>query len=94
MLGRVIIENVHPRTPDRYPAKGSIGERVEVNADAFRDGHDLLAARVRWRPLAEKAWRVASGISAWEGNTGSCSSVTRGSRQARTTRPAVVKALM
>jgi starch synthase (maltosyl-transferring) len=59
MLGRLVIENVHPRTPGRYPAKSSVGERVEVTADVFRDGHDVLAARVRWRPATAKAWQVA-----------------------------------
>jgi starch synthase (maltosyl-transferring) len=59
MLGRVVIENVHPATPDRYPAKSSVGERVLVSADVFRDGHDVLAARVRWRPEGAKGWQVA-----------------------------------
>src|SRR4051794_9122099 len=32
-----------------YPAKAVVGEAVEVTADVFRDGHDILAAQVRWR---------------------------------------------
>src|SRR4051794_13237776 len=33
----------------QYPAKAVVGEAVEVTADVFRDGHDILAAQVRWR---------------------------------------------
>ena len=51
MIGRIVIDDVRPRTPTgRYPAKAVIGEAVTRRADVFKDGHDLLAARVRWRP--------------------------------------------
>jgi starch synthase (maltosyl-transferring) len=33
----------------RYPAKRCVGDRVQVEADVFRDGHDLLRAVVRYR---------------------------------------------
>src|SRR3954470_1697184 len=58
MLGRLIIEDVRPRTPGGYPAKALVGDRVAVSADVFREGHDLLAARVRWR-AAGGSWAVA-----------------------------------
>ncbi|CAN5759271.1 alpha-1,4-glucan--maltose-1-phosphate maltosyltransferase [soil metagenome] len=59
MLSRIVIDNIHPRTPDRaHPAKAAVGERVPVTAAIFRDGHDLLAARVRLRP-------VGSGTKGW-----------------------------
>src|SRR4051794_10679080 len=32
-----------------YPSKAVVGEVIEVTADVFRDGHDILAAQVRWR---------------------------------------------
>ena len=35
-----------------------MGRPVRVSADVFRDGHDLLAARVRWRAVNEK-WEAA-----------------------------------
>ena len=51
MIGRIVIDNVRPGTPTGlYPAKAVVGELVVVSADVFRDGHDLLAAEVRWRP--------------------------------------------
>jgi starch synthase (maltosyl-transferring) len=47
---RVVIEEVSPSTPDRVsPAKGTVGRPVTVGATVFADGHDAIAARVRWR---------------------------------------------
>ncbi|HEX2052318.1 MAG TPA: alpha-1,4-glucan--maltose-1-phosphate maltosyltransferase [Actinomycetota bacterium] len=57
MIKPVAIQGVRPRTPDGFPAKAVTGERVRVGADIFRDGHDLLAARVRWRAKGGKEWR-------------------------------------
>jgi starch synthase (maltosyl-transferring) len=57
---RVVIENVRPEIDaGRFPAKGSIGEPVVVEADIFGDGHDLLTAVVLWRGLGgtESPWR-------------------------------------
>ncbi|HVF75527.1 MAG TPA: maltotransferase domain-containing protein [Acidimicrobiales bacterium] len=50
MLGRIVIDGIRPSTPRRYPAKAILGEAVRVSADVFRDGHDILAARVHWGP--------------------------------------------
>src|SRR5262245_14526141 len=58
MLGRITIDAVRPRTPDGYPAKAAVGERVPVSADVFRDGHDVLAAHVRWRRAGRKHWTL------------------------------------
>ncbi|TMM15791.1 MAG: alpha-1,4-glucan--maltose-1-phosphate maltosyltransferase [Actinobacteria bacterium] len=64
MIGRIVIDDIRPRTPTgMYPAKAVVGEAVRVTADIFRDGHDLLAARVCWRPTAEAAG--AGGASDW-----------------------------
>ena len=46
---RVVIEGIRPSTPNGYPAKAVVGRPVTVSADVFRDGHDVMAARVRWR---------------------------------------------
>ena len=55
-----MIVGVRPRTTTgRYPAKAVIGHPTTVSADIFRDGHDILAARVRWRPKGESKWRPA-----------------------------------
>jgi starch synthase (maltosyl-transferring) len=56
-LGRIVIDDVRPRTPTgQWPAKASVGEEVRVSADVFKDGHDLLAGRVRFRPSALGEW--------------------------------------
>ena len=60
MLGRITIDDVRPTTPSgECPAKAVVGEEVPVSADIFRDGHDLLAARVRWRRVGKAKWRSA-----------------------------------
>jgi starch synthase (maltosyl-transferring) len=58
---RIQIENVWPQLDcGRYPVKRTVGERVEVWADIFRDGHDVLRAAVRYRPPGGRRWREAS----------------------------------
>jgi len=60
VTGRIVIADSRPRTPTgRFPAKAVIGQPTTVSADIFRDGHDLLAARVGWRPEGESKWRYA-----------------------------------
>ncbi|NUQ20784.1 MAG: DUF3416 domain-containing protein, partial [Gemmatimonadaceae bacterium] len=45
----ITIECVSPDVQaGRYPAKRILGDICEVGADIFKDGHDLLAARVRY----------------------------------------------
>ena len=53
----VIIENLSPLVDGgRYPVKRVIGEDLVVEADIFKDGHDLVGASLRWRLLGETAW--------------------------------------
>jgi starch synthase (maltosyl-transferring) len=60
VIGRIVIDDIRPRTPSgSHPAKAVIGENVRLSADVFRDGHDRLAARCRWRPVGERKWRDA-----------------------------------
>ena len=54
---RIQIQNVRPRVDGgRYPVKRTRGDRVEVTADIFRDGHDLLRAVVKYRPAGTRKW--------------------------------------
>ena len=54
---RVIIEGVAPEIDEgRFHAKRTVGEDVVVEADVFADGHDRLAAVVRWRRCGDEAW--------------------------------------
>src|SRR4051794_25410247 len=62
VIGRIVIDDVRPRTPmAHYPAKAVVGEAVAVTADVFRDGHDILAAQVRWRAHAKGARNGKNG---------------------------------
>jgi starch synthase (maltosyl-transferring) len=56
---RVIIENVQPQVDEGlYPAKRTIGERVDVTADIFGDGHDHIRARLLYKKEGEAKWRT------------------------------------
>jgi starch synthase (maltosyl-transferring) len=43
----------------RYPIKREVGGTVEVSADVFKEGHDVLVAFVKYRRADESAWREA-----------------------------------
>ncbi|MBV9080885.1 MAG: alpha-1,4-glucan--maltose-1-phosphate maltosyltransferase [Elusimicrobia bacterium] len=60
-LGRhVIIESVTPSVDGgRYPAKRVVGDRVVVEADIFRDGHDVIRAVVLWKKKGAAAFAEA-----------------------------------
>jgi starch synthase (maltosyl-transferring) len=54
---RVVIENVKPEIDGgAFPAKRVVGEKVEVSADIFSDGHDSLSARLLYRRAVDSAW--------------------------------------
>src|SRR5262249_2909341 len=58
MRRTVVIENVAPTVDGgRYPVKREVGTTVEVSADIFKEGHDVLVAFVRYRRARERAWR-------------------------------------
>ena len=57
---QLVIENVTPKLDGgRYPIKRVIGNVIEVSADIFKDGHDLIAARLLYRRPGEASSRVA-----------------------------------
>jgi starch synthase (maltosyl-transferring) len=60
MLGAfptAVIENLRPLIDGgRYPVKRVVGEDLAVEADVFRDGHDVVAAALKWRRLGEAHW--------------------------------------
>ncbi|MBI4256389.1 MAG: DUF3416 domain-containing protein, partial [Candidatus Rokubacteria bacterium] len=54
----VVIEHVAPAVDGgRWPVKRAAGEVVEVSADIFKDGHDVLVAWLKYRRAAESTWR-------------------------------------
>ena len=58
-LGRIMFRDLSPVTPGGFPARGVAGDPVPVAVTLVRDGHGLLAGRVRWRPIGATAWDVA-----------------------------------
>ena len=55
---RIQIEKIWPQLDyGRYAVKRTLGEPVEVWADVFRDGHEVLGAVVRYRPAVKRRWR-------------------------------------
>jgi len=52
-----VIENLQPLIDGgRYPVKRVVGEDLVVEADIFKDGHDVVAAVLKWRILGENRW--------------------------------------
>jgi starch synthase (maltosyl-transferring) len=53
----VIIENVSPLVDGgRYPIKRAVGEDLVVEADIFKDGHDVVSAVLKWRRQGAARW--------------------------------------
>ena len=54
----VVIENIQPLIDiGRYPIKRVMGEDLIVEVDIFKDGHDVVAAVLKWRVVGKRAWR-------------------------------------
>src|ERR1051326_9283501 len=54
----VMIENVQPLIDcGRYPIKRIVAEDLIVEADIFKDGHDVVAAVLKWRVVGKRGWR-------------------------------------
>jgi len=66
----IVIENVYPELDSgRYPVKRVLGERFEVEADIFKEGHDAIRAVLKYRgqpshwretpmePIGNDRWR-------------------------------------
>jgi len=53
----IAIEDVQPELDGgHWPIKRVVGDAIEVSADIFKEGHDLLQARVTYRALDETEW--------------------------------------
>jgi starch synthase (maltosyl-transferring) len=70
---RIQIQEVSPQVDcGRYPTKRTVGDRVEVTARIFRDGHETLGATVRYKGPAATRWSETPleplGNDAWAGS--------------------------
>jgi starch synthase (maltosyl-transferring) len=55
---RIVIEAIYPQIDGgRFPVKRVVGDSVGVYADIFRDGHDQLAAVIKYRKQGQTEWR-------------------------------------
>ncbi len=55
---RVIIEEIKPQVDcGRYPARRFVGDRVDISAAIFADGHDHVLARLLFKHEGESVWR-------------------------------------
>jgi starch synthase (maltosyl-transferring) len=56
--GAFHIEDVFPSIDGgRFPVKRIVGEPIEVWADIYRDGHEVIAAALVWRREVDREWR-------------------------------------
>ncbi|HSJ65009.1 MAG TPA: alpha-1,4-glucan--maltose-1-phosphate maltosyltransferase [Gemmatimonadaceae bacterium] len=59
-LPHLVIECVSPELDcGRFPVKRVVGDTLEIGADIFKDGHDLIAARARYRGPGHNDWVTA-----------------------------------
>ena len=56
----ILIEHVSPELDcGRYPVKREVGDVLQVSADIFKEGHDRIAAVVRYRRWNDADWLEA-----------------------------------
>jgi starch synthase (maltosyl-transferring) len=54
---RIVVENITPRVEGGpFAAKRTVGQKVTVEADAYTDGHDVLAVDLLWKAADEEEW--------------------------------------
>jgi len=57
----------------RYPVKRAVGEDIAVEADVFKDGHDIVSALLKWRKRGDGRWYetpmtpIPNGLDRWQG---------------------------
>ena len=57
IFSRITIERVLPEIDSgRFPIKREVGDRLEVSADIFTEGHDAIGAVLRYKEANESDW--------------------------------------
>ena len=72
---RIQIQRVRPQIDcGKYPVKRTVGDRIDVAATIFRDGHEVLGAAVRYKPAGATRWQESPleplGNDEWRGSFG------------------------
>ena len=70
---RIQIQDVRPQVDcGRYPVKVTQGDAVDLAANIFKDGHDILRAVVRYRRAGSRKWLESPlepvGNDRWQGS--------------------------
>lgn len=53
-----VIQNITPQLDGgRHAVKRAVGDDVTVEADIFKEGHDVVSAVVKWRRVGDSAWQ-------------------------------------
>ena len=68
----IVIERVEPEIDaGRHPIKREVGDRLEITADIFKEGHDELTCVLRYRAHKDEVWQEtpmrAVGNDRWSG---------------------------
>jgi starch synthase (maltosyl-transferring) len=59
-LPHLVIERVTPHVDGgAFPAKRLVGDRVTVQATVFKEGHDPVTGRIRFRAASARDWQIA-----------------------------------
>ncbi|MEA2011483.1 MAG: maltotransferase domain-containing protein, partial [Verrucomicrobiota bacterium] len=73
-IKNIIIQNVNPEIDGgAFPIKRKKGDFVEVFAEVFREGHDVIAAQLLYRKEGTKNWEIKEmtcinpGLDQWKG---------------------------
>ncbi|MAF28272.1 MAG: alpha-1,4-glucan--maltose-1-phosphate maltosyltransferase [Croceicoccus sp.] len=57
---RLVVEHVEPSVDGgAFPVKRVVRDRIAVSAVIFADGHEQLAAELRWRAIDQETWSSA-----------------------------------
>lgn len=72
--GFIVIANVQPcLDAGRHPVKREVGDTLVVEAEVFREGHDILTVMLKTRPAGQQQWTetpmalVNAGLDFWRG---------------------------
>lgn len=58
---RVVVEGVTPQVDaGRYPVRRIVGDEVHVGAAIYADGHDLVVARLLYKPAGDEPWQAVA----------------------------------
>lgn len=78
---KIIIESIKPILNDgRYPVIREVGDTLEITADIFKDGHDILAAYIKYRVKGENEWNETPMTHICNDEWGGSFTLTRNTR--------------